>query len=265
MNIKLLGAMHLKTEPPGYHLIREHGQDAINFVHFLSPVTLVIEGKHVSAGENACMLYSPGTRQEYYAQDRPFTNNFVTFKADFSHWQRRYNLPFDELFYVRQSEELTRLVEYISWTLSDFEVDHSDSVREHISRLFDTLVEQQVLNTPQAQRAYQTRKRLIALREEAAASPGTWSVNRMAKAMYFTRSYFYLQYVEAFGIQPREDLILMRLARARGLLENSALPIGQIARDCGYQSTEHFIKLFRDRQGLTPGQYRKASRSRGRG
>ena len=79
VNIKLLGAMHLKTEPPGYHLIREHGQMPSTSCTSC-PRDAGHRGQACQRGENACIL-KPGTRQEQYAQDRPFTNNFVTFKV----------------------------------------------------------------------------------------------------------------------------------------------------------------------------------------
>lgn len=260
MNLKLLGAMHLKTEPAHYHLLRENGQNAINFVHFLSPIAIVVDGVHVHAEKNACILYTPGTRQEYYALGAGFTNNFVTFHSDDEELLRRYNLPLNEIFYIEKEQLVTDLVEYISWTLSDFGVDHAAGIQEHICRLLSTLVEIQVLNTPRAQREYQVKKRMIRLREEVSQDPGVWDVEKMAKAMFFTRSYFFLQYRRYFQVSPSEDLICMTLEHAKALLQKTDAPVGEVAAQCGYKRPEYFIKLFRQKEHITPGQFRSSLR-----
>lgn len=260
MSLKLLGAMHLKTEPADYHLLREKGQNAFNFVHFLSPLCVVSDGLPVQAEKNACILYTPGTRQEYYAQGKGFVNNFVTFKPEDDELLRKYNLPFNEIFYIEKDHLVTDLVEFISWTMSDFGVDHTATVREHIERLLATLAENQILNTPRAQREYQTKKRLIQLREQVRENPGVWDVEKMAKAMFFTRSYFFLQYRKHFQVSPSEDLIGMTLEHAKMLLHKTDASIGDIAAQCGYKRVEYFIKLFREKENVTPGQYRKTLR-----
>lgn len=264
MGLKLLGAMHLKTEPSDYHLLRENGQSAINFVHFLSPLCVVIDGLPTRVEKNACILYTPGTRQEYYALGTGFTNNFVTFKLDDDELLRKYNLPLNEVFYIEKDHLVTGLVEYISWTLSDFGVDHTGTVLEHIESLMATLSENQILNTPRAQREYQTKKRLIQLREQVSENPGVWDVEKMAKAMYFTRSYFFLQYRKHFQISPSEDLIGMTLEHAKSLLRKTDASIADISAQCGYKRVEYFIKLFREKVNMTPGHYRKAANDRSR-
>ncbi len=259
MSLKLLGAMHLKTEPADYHLLRENGQNAVNFVHFLSPLCVVIDGLPTHVDKNACILYTPGTRQEYYALGKGFANNFVTFQPDDDELLRKYNLPLNEIFYIEKDQLITGLVEYISWTMSDFGVDHTATVREHIQRLLSTLAENQILNTPKAQREYQTKKRLLQLRERIGENPGVWDVEKMAKAMYFTRSYFFLQYRKHFQISPSEDLIGMTIDHAKMLLRKTDASVGDIAVQCGYKRVEYFIRLFREKEKITPGQFRKTA------
>lgn len=42
------------------------------------------------------------------------------------------------------------------------------------------------------------------------------------------------------------------------LLANTTLSVGEIAEQCGYASTSHFIKLFRKLMGCAPMGYRKS-------
>ncbi len=51
----------------------------------------------------------------------------------------------------------------------------------------------------------------------------------------------------------------MRLERARHLLRNSGMTVTRIARMCGYAAPSYFIRVFRNRFGATPNNYRSAS------
>lgn len=49
----------------------------------------------------------------------------------------------------------------------------------------------------------------------------------------------------------------LRLVHAAEALRGTSQHVSEIAIDCGYQSDEHFIRLFKRNYGLTPLQYRK--------
>lgn len=49
----------------------------------------------------------------------------------------------------------------------------------------------------------------------------------------------------------------LRLARAELLLREKKLSVQEISYRVGYQSTHHFIRLFKEKHGLTPKQYQK--------
>ena len=48
-----------------------------------------------------------------------------------------------------------------------------------------------------------------------------------------------------------------RIVHARSLLEHTALPVGEVARQSGFYSTKYFLQLFKKKTGMTPSQYRK--------
>lgn len=57
-----------------------------------------------------------------------------------------------------------------------------------------------------------------------------------------------------------EHLLSMRVNRARELLATTDRPALDIAADCGFESVEHFYRMFRRVTGMTPRSYRKARR-----
>ncbi|HVL55213.1 MAG TPA: GlxA family transcriptional regulator [Burkholderiaceae bacterium] len=58
---------------------------------------------------------------------------------------------------------------------------------------------------------------------------------------------------------PQRYQLRVRLERARGLLMQTDLPVTQIAQACGFQSTAHFARAYRNRFGKPPSMTRRAS------
>ena len=51
-----------------------------------------------------------------------------------------------------------------------------------------------------------------------------------------------------------------RLSKSMELLENTDIPVGQIAYESGFGSSSYFIEKFRKNVGMTPGEFRKSRR-----
>ena len=68
------------------------------------------------------------------------------------------------------------------------------------------------------------------------------SIARCAKQLNISESYFQLIYKKLFGVSFQQDLILMRVTRARFNLSTSNLSLSQIAEFCGYNNEVHFYR-----------------------
>lgn len=60
------------------------------------------------------------------------------------------------------------------------------------------------------------------------------------------------------GLRYNDYLTQLRMSRAKELLLSTQLSVKEITAACGYFSQSHFIKLFVEREGCTPSEYRKA-------
>ncbi len=49
----------------------------------------------------------------------------------------------------------------------------------------------------------------------------------------------------------------LRLQKAKHLLEDTTFSLLEISEQCGFQSQSYFTKLFREHEGISPGEYRK--------
>lgn len=54
------------------------------------------------------------------------------------------------------------------------------------------------------------------------------------------------------GRTPKRYLMDLRLQRARALMAETDLPVSEVAVACGFESTSHFSKRFRERFGVSP-------------
>lgn len=69
-------------------------------------------------------------------------------------------------------------------------------------------------------------------------------------------THFARAFREAVGKPPHAYLIDLRLQRAVELLENTRLPVTEIALSCGFTQSQYFATAFRRRLGLTPRAWR---------
>ena len=81
-----------------------------------------------------------------------------------------------------------------------------------------------------------------------------------ARALGLSLVHFRRLFKAYTGCAPHQYLIQARMQEAARRLRSTPQPIKQIAKDLGCSNTYYFTKLFKDRFGLPPAQYRKESR-----
>ncbi len=59
------------------------------------------------------------------------------------------------------------------------------------------------------------------------------------------------------GFSPIDYLITQRIERAKTLLKNSSMSVGEISEEVGINDINNFTNLFRKKTGMTPGEFRK--------
>ena len=255
----ILNVAHRKHEPNSFVYLREKGfgPDAYLLVHFIMPAIVTINGVEHFADKDACIVYPPEVRQEYRHHDGIFLNDFIIFKTDDRNFIARFGLPLNEVFYVSNGTEISNIVESIVYTVTDRTIDRSGQTLGFVNKLFETLAQLCIDNKTNLKRTHEMKKRFIAMRDEVQADPKGWTVAKMAKRVWLTRSWFAVLYAEFFGTSPSADLIGMKITHAKKLLENTDLPIAEISELCGYTNVGHFIRTFSKSVNTTPLQYRK--------
>lgn len=112
--------------------------------------------------------------------------------------------------------------------------------------------------------------RLAGCEEENAADPlqkvvdylGTHTaenltVEKLAEIMHLHPNYFIRAFKQQTGMPPIKYLTLLKMERAKSLLERSNLPIGDISASLGYKDPAHFTKVFKANCGYSPRSFRE--------
>jgi AraC-like DNA-binding protein len=78
------------------------------------------------------------------------------------------------------------------------------------------------------------------------------SVEELAAVACMSRSTFYRNFRNEFGITPLQYVNQRRMERAQSLLEDQERTVTDVSYDLGYSSVSHFITKFREIVGVTP-------------
>ena len=88
------------------------------------------------------------------------------------------------------------------------------------------------------------------------------SVNDLAGRFFLTPSHFIVRFKKHTGYTPCKYKGMRRIDRARTLLVDRRLTLGEVAEMCGYADLNSFVRSFRQATNVTPGQFRTMSLSK---
>lgn len=86
------------------------------------------------------------------------------------------------------------------------------------------------------------------------------SVQQVARHVAVSRSTLERRFKRTLSRTPKEEILRVRLDRAKDLLTYGDLPLPVIAEKSGFPSLSHFSEVFHRKVGMTPRAYRRISR-----
>ncbi|MBT9386452.1 GlxA family transcriptional regulator [Pseudooceanicola sp. CBS1P-1] len=98
-------------------------------------------------------------------------------------------------------------------------------------------------------------RRALALIQQNLDSPPR--VSEVADRLDVSRRKLERHFREALGLAPGDAFLRVRLAQAEFLLHRSERSVTEIALATGFCDLSHFVRVFRDRQGITPEAWRR--------
>lgn len=82
------------------------------------------------------------------------------------------------------------------------------------------------------------------------------NVSVLSRKACMSRPNFFRIFKREYGISPAQFIIKERLHRAKELLAQTNFPVGQVSMESGFEDVNHFIRIFKRGEGITPKSYR---------
>lgn len=249
---EITSVRHAWSEPAGFEIDRKQGLDVYTFLHFYDSVHLLVNGRIITTGSHACILYAPGTPQ-YFTSSTPILH-------DWFHFSTQQPLPegvhCDTIYSPANHSFVTNIVGELESEFLTQKAFRDTIIDLKISELLIKVTRSNPdTQTPLNRRA---RESLQKLRIEMFMHlEKHWTVSEMASRLYLSTSHFYNAYRTLYGCSPHEDLINARIRAAENALTYSDESIAAIAEELGYNNVSHFSRQFHAQTGMSPSAYRK--------
>lgn len=83
------------------------------------------------------------------------------------------------------------------------------------------------------------------------------SLEMVAESFYINKYYLSHQFKEIIGYGFKKYIQLIRINKAKILLQNTNFTVSEISTKIGYDNVNYFIRLFKEKEDMTPYQYHK--------
>ena len=219
--------------------------------------TYCVDGKTYSISKGQLFLISPGITTTYQADiEEPWGYYWI----GFSGYQATYILKqmgFTEAMPVISMNDLSPLIECIERMFLSDKITFANELQRTAELL--TFFTHVINSRPQNQltaRHSKSEYAEMAMRYISNNFSRKIQISELADHIGVDRSYLSKSFHTEYQMSPQEYLVRLRMQQAATLLENPDHPISYIAMKCGYPDALAFTKIFRQRMGCSPSQYR---------
>ena len=204
------------------------------------------------------ILFRPGEPQVYYyyAVDKTevYWVHFTGWKVE--EYLERYELPHDEnVFYTGVSPDYPWIYNQMIRELQLQRVNHEDMISLYMHHIFITI------NRYIKERRETKNDTINDIERAAHYFKDNYnkqiSIEQYAAEHLMSVNWFIHSFKSVMKMSPMQYIISLRIAMAKGYLENSAKNIAEISNEVGYENALYFSRLFRKYTGMTPTEYRK--------
>ncbi len=254
--MEIISLRHAYPEKAGFRIIRENGHPAYTFLHFHNSVEIIKDGILYKTEPHAVILYQKGTPQ-FFRSPTPLLHDWMHFDGEIAPLLREAGLEPDKIYYPSSSGFITAII-------GEMETEFY-SAGIHMQRLLELKLEELFLkigrnvgNEENTDLLRETKERFRYLRGKVFSNlERDWTIRDMAEEVHLSEARFFAIYRTVFGISPNADLINARMNSAQNMLAFTEKKIKEIAQELGYRNITHFIRQFRERNGMSPSEYRK--------
>lgn len=247
-------------EPKGFRVARERGIAEYHFLHFWDSFEIIINGEKIKTEPHACIIYKPRTPQFYNCASES-TQDWFRIVGNLDDTMEKYGLSYNTVYYPENYEFITSLTRKMEFEFTSRDMFYEDICRLYLEQFFVFLSRGVSAKDDKSNLNSETRDQLIRLRRQIQLEYNKkWTIEDMANLINLSPSYLHVSYKRFFGSSPMNDLISVRIERARTMLSDTKKSVNEIAARLGYNNPSHFIRQFTKNEGVSPYKYRQRTR-----
>lgn len=129
-------------------------------------------------------------------------------------------------------------------------------IRGNVIRFLHLLTDEHSFSLTSAEKAHLRRQLYLDICAYTKKHCADISIGRLVDKFHYNADYFNRIIKEFSGMTYTEFLHDVRLKAAEKLLSETDRPISTVAAEVGYQNLGYFYKLFREKHGILPNEYR---------
>lgn len=227
-------------------------------------LTLAGEGKlHYQSKEyrltpGSVMLLDGRSPHAYRAMEEGWTFKYLHFQGAMSDAYQAYvQTRFGPVFHPDRSvraEVEERLDEILRQTEAAGTPDYAAVSANIYAILVSFLSRQNTVENPRSRSNPAIQQAVAYIAEHYRQNISTRDI---ADAAYLSRSYMSQLFVKTYGMGPHEYLIMYRLARVKDCLLYTSASLSEIAEQTGFRDIFTLSRVFKQKFGLSPSEYRK--------
>ncbi len=212
-----------------------------------------VNGQAYAVRQNTVLFAQPGDRRQSRLH---FKALFLHFSMDEPSLAAKLN-GCPPVFCVSDPDRLRRQIRSICDLWLENPEENAVTVTARVLDCLDMLIKEQRLQKQPfaADGMVQTAR---AFMDHHFHEPLTLA--QIAADCHLSPIYFHKRYTALTGETPRQFLLTKRIDAARGLLRTTELPLATVAQSCGFSGQAYFTHCFKEKTGVTPGQYRRSVR-----
>ena len=249
-------------EPKGFELNRQSIGNQYIFIHFLTPITIVLDGVKHHSPAGSCIIYNKLSPQRFIVEECTLFHNWCHIDGDLDDIMKSYGLEYNYIYHCTEGSSSDRLISLMSEIEAEYLLSHTLSkelIELKICEILLTIArdaENPNNNSNKFKIDSAIKDQFITLRREMNYKYSeNWDIPRMLSFVNLSASRFYEVYELLFESSPKRDLQTIRIEHAKSLLRQKNYTVKDVSEMVGYTNEYHFIRQFKKITGVTPGKF----------
>lgn len=213
--------------------------------------TLEIEGKCVYPQKNDVFFLKKGSNHHYYSsKENPWHKYWIIFEGPLAEILVNNYLPSDTYHFpnCECKEQVKNVIDIIRKYPQDYK-RMVDEVTIELVRFFVYIKHREEKKADKLSDKIRRRLDFYAEKE--------FSLDTICEELQYSKNHIIQVFEKDYGVTPYQYYMEQKFEAAKIYLQNTTLPVGEIAERLAYCDQRYFSACFKSYVGMSPTQYRK--------